>query len=442
MDDLGDRLRGEYETLRSDVSERDVEVYAAVRSGARRRRQVRGMLTASVAVLGVAAVGAGAWGITSVMKEQPEPAGPGLTHSPTDGPTGEPVTSTSPEPAVTEDPRADDSADGIAEDALPAMAAQRESAATNDWTSDPYPQAHVMEDWVWDFVGEGWSLDIASEQWYPYDDAWVQPAAVLYLISPEDVHFELFELPERAWDDARVTSWREDQDTAMIWWSEKNDGSRYGKGGAVNLRTGALDDLVMSVNGETAHHMRFVTANAAGDELWRAESSAGFKYYRWSDGADEDGWVASALVDQVPDADDLGSETGVDEFTVAEGGDRVFLRPTAEVTRTQTDLTVVTYDLAADKITSFPFTGLPPGARFQFARIADSETLYGWLMFPDTTADNEHTYDAVELEFTLDGTGSYSTATEAPESGGSEVGGPVGYGLASPLGAGSEACGC
>ncbi|WP_084106419.1 hypothetical protein [Demequina sp. NBRC 110056] len=445
MDELERRLRGEHEAMRDAAPRSGPAVYGAVRAGAKRRRTVRAMLTASVAVVAVGVVGVGAWGLMGDTRAQ-EPALPDGSPTASGDPSPEPTPTAEPtaDPA---DPRFDDSLDGIAEDSLPALAADRGFLDPADDFSDgtPYPQAHVMEDWVWDAVGAGWALDIASVQWtINYIDNAVLPAAVLYLVSPEDVRFELYELPERAWASTRVTSWREDQGIATIWWADHSEDRDDGQAAAVNLRTGEVSDLRMAVYGETATDYRFIMANAAGDELWRAQSEAGFKYYRWSEGADEDGWVGSALVDEVPDADAAGYSIGIDGPTVTDDGDRVLLRRPLSSEPATTMLTLVTYDLSSDSVAQYPFLGLPEEARLTDPYLLERSLVQAWVEFPENPDSDDNVYTSYPALFALDGSGAVTELADAdvfvPDW--LELGLPVYFGEATDRSAGFEMCGC
>jgi len=444
MDELERRLRGEHDAVRDAAPQSGPEVYGAVRAGARRRRVVRGTLTTSVAVVAVGVLGIGAWGLVSVDRAA-EPAVPDFTASPTpmvsDAPSPAPST---PASAESEDPRFDDSPDGIAEDALPELAADRGYLVEPGYVYDgheglPYPSAHVMEDWVWDAVGERWALSIASLQRDYYDPEFEQPTAVMYLESPEGVTFELFELPDRAWDDARVVSWREDQGTAMVWWAA-DDENRWGHGGAIDLRTGVLDDLAFGVYGEGAHDIRFITANAQGDELWRAESEAGFKYYRWSDGADDDGWVASALVDQSPDADDASGSIGAWGPDVSKNGDLVLLRPVSEV---GTVLTLISYSLSTDSLTT-TVASVPQRAGLMHAFYLDATTIEATLEYPVAEPDGTDFWENDLIRIVLGGSAAPVVVPEGEETrpGVGDSRAPVRFGEPSPLWVAWEECGC
>ncbi|WP_143338088.1 hypothetical protein [Demequina sp. NBRC 110054] len=204
-----------------------------------------------------------------------------------------PAASSSPEPSAsaTVDPYADD-LDGILDDEYPAEAAARTdpNADIEGATTIAYPDALVMEDWVWDRVGDGWGVVAASAD-TDWADGWVQPAAVVYLVSPEGVYFEVGELPEAKWAYARVVSWVEDEEYVRV---RSSGGSfRY------DLRTGATEDLQFAVYGANSDWTGFVAADAEGNELWRATSENGTKHYRWDAATGE--WAASILVDAYPD---------------------------------------------------------------------------------------------------------------------------------------------
>ena len=448
MDELERRLRGEQDALRDATPRSGPSVYGSVRAGVRRRRAVRATLTSAAAVVVAGVVGVGAWGLVSADRGQ-APAMPDSSPSPSATPTAaaSPQPSSPSEPAG--DPRFDDSLDGIAEDALPALAADRGDLVPGDEYTDsvPYPEAHVMEDWVWDAVGAGWTLDVASVQFdigYMEGEGRELPVAVLYLVSPEDVRFELFELPERTWASTRVTSWREDQGVATLWWSTPFEDERDGQGAQVDLRSGAVDDLVMAVYGETATDYRFIMANAQGDELWRAESSAGVKYYRWSEGADEDGWIATALVEQEPDADELATDIGSTGPTAATDGDTVLLRPVEEASGTGTRVTVIAYTLSTDSIETFVFDGVPPGSDLMHAVLVDEQSLIATLDYPDDVSVQDSPHSSDTTLFRLDGSGRMEPAQDDASfwDGNEPPAQPVGYAEATPRSAAVELCGC
>ncbi|MDN4480624.1 hypothetical protein [Demequina muriae] len=381
----------------------------------------------------------GADGLEPMVSHSPsaEPS-PTMSSSPTAEPTPDASAS-----APLAGPPLDDSADGIPEDGYPPLAPDRNSAVTAE-AHVTYPEALVMEEWVWDRAGSGWSLEIASVQMNFYTDDWTQPPAVLYLVSPEERYFELTELPERTWDDARVVSWREGHDTAMIWWAADDaEHGRAGFGGAVDLRSGEVDDLSMAVYGETAWDHRFVMANASGDELWRAESEAGFKYNRWSDGADEDGWVASAVVDEFPSADAASFYIGSERPITTADGDRVLLRPSEELSQDTTTMTLFAYDLAADEVTSYRFDRLPRKAELMHAFFDGSDSVYALLHYPvdpDSSASHNNSHG---VRVSLAGEGSIERIEYDDEGGsGDTERRRIGFGESSPRSVAREDCGC
>lgn len=456
MDELHNRLLGEHDAGRSSISDIRPESLAQVRRGARRRRQVRAIATSAASVLTVGAIGMGAWGLAGM--DRADGLQPMVSDTPTPIETPVPrVSADAPAPTVppappadpvtvTDGPPLDDSPDGIPEDGYPELAADRNNAKTAA-TEITYPRAHVMKDWVWDRVGPGWALDTASVQFNPYESGWEQPPAVVYLVSPEDRYFEVTELPKRAWDDVRVVSWREAQGTAMLWWA--NDGTDHGRtggGGALDLRTGELDNLRMAVYGDMAHDYRFVTGNAAGVELWRAESDNGFKFYRWRDGTGGDGWVASALVDQLPTADNAVFTIGYQDFVVTENGDRVLLSTGSDGHSgpPRTEIPLVTYDLSSDSISRHPLS-LPVevGDMAGFAFVGANTVVGYFNAHPDSSNDvREHPLYQEFVRVTLAGSETTIEATGSKANYWHDIGRPIPYGGASPRGVGADDCGC
>ena len=449
MDELERRLRGEHDAMRASVPQSGPDVYGAVRSGARRRRTVRALATASVAVVMAGAAGIGAWGLVDSDRGQ-EPALPDASAVP--APT--PAVTASPDatdPTATPgagDPRFDDSPDGIAEDALPALAGDRgylrePSGGDDGWA---YPTAHLMEDWIWDAVGDGWALTMGAVTWnIGYIDEPLPPA-VLYLVSPEDVRFELFELPERMWASPRVTSWREVEDAATIWWRDVEDGDR-GAGSLIDLRTGEVDDLVMAVYGANADDYSFVMSNAVGDELWRAESENGFKYYRWSEGADEDGWVATALVEEAPTADDATQGIDMTGFTVTAGGNRVLLRPIEETQGDQypdgAPMTLVTYDLDSDRVRWTTIEDIERDAYLSDAAFLHGDEILAWVNYP--VDEESRSWGGYGARLELGGVGSVTPVDSEglwPDYYDEDRPYDLYFGEPAPPGANSEACGC
>ncbi|WP_152650190.1 hypothetical protein [Demequina aestuarii] len=449
MDELQRMLVSEREAVRASLPSTGPELVARVRRSARRRRQVRALATGAAAVLAIGAIGVGAYGLTTTNRA--EPALPNLSSSPESSvpynPSPEPSISPSPmtptEPSA--DPRFDDSPDGIADDAYPALAADRGAIVPGDADREAtmYPRAHVMEDWVWEAVGEGWALDVVSVTWNIGHFENPLPPAVLYLVSPEDVHFELRELPERMWASPRVTSWREQQGTASMWWRNVDGDEHTGRGAVVDLRTGDVDDLVMAVYGETAHDYSFVMSNAAGDELWRAESDAGFKYYRWRDGADDDGWVATALVDQEPTADDFVEDPKFVGFTTTADGNRVLLQravDSAAGEASRDGKSFLVYDLDADHISETVVRELGRDASVYSAAFEGADTVMVGIGYREETGKR-----GFQARITLGGSGALSRVDDDEPWAGHPADAArydLYFGKPAPQGANGEACGC
>ncbi len=237
--------------------------------------------------------------------------------------------------------------DGIADDEYPEAAPTRTdpNAALEYGNEISYPDALVMEDWVWDRVDEGWSVQVVSVPEFPGPEDWVQPAAVLYLISPEDVYFEVAELPERMWIEARVVSWVEDQEYVRVAW-----GYFGGSAARIDMRTGAAEDIVFSSYGANATRTLFLSADADGNELWSATSENGTKLYRWD--ATSQTWAAASLVKEHPDASALWGAWWVESVNSADG--RFLLLRELEEDEDGDEVafrTFVLYDLGSDAFT-------------------------------------------------------------------------------------------
>ena len=262
-------------------------------AGATRRRRVRAFATGAFAVVAVLAVGGGtvaamsAWGPDAVA-----PATQSAT--PTATATGEWSTSPPPSPTATA-PAADGGLDGIAD--YPALARAR---------GEGFPAAYVMEDWVWDHVGPGWSLESYSLRIDPYVDPDQEvPNAAVYLASPDGATFELAVLDRAQSAGLRILSWREDERTATVDWEGHEE---LGDAAELDLETGALDPLDFTMPGKVHSNWELPLAvSAAGTELWKAygEGNPVPRFYRWSH---DDGWTAAA----VNDLPGIGTTAGFD----------------------------------------------------------------------------------------------------------------------------------
>ncbi len=315
--------------------------------------------------------------------------------------------------------------DGILADEYPEAAPTRTdpNPAHGDGTYNiDYPTALVLEDWVWDRVGPGWSVEVVSSAFNYAGDDWVQPPAVLYLVSSEDVYFEIAELPERMWDDARVVSWLEDEEVARVTWAGGWASALY------ELRSGESEDIVFSSYGANAGRNSFVSADAEGNELWSATSSNGTKLYRWDAAAHE--WAAASAVDDFPDA--LAWWEGVYSTTVtSEDGDSVVL---LEYDGGDVSGDFVLYNLASD--TSTPFE-VPQAAGLPMENVG-TRIVDGVVVMEIWTGSQTPTVVGYDIA-----SGTISQMDEAPQAGGGAAySGGVAYGEATSRGATHYDCGC
>ncbi len=226
--------------------------------------------------------------------------------------------------------------------AAPARSDPNAGLGLSGYTVLEYPTAYEVSEAVWEDVGPGWSVEVVSSVAYPYGDPWQQPAAVLYVVDPDDTYYEVAELPERMWADARVVSWIEDQEFVRLTWGGGWESARY------DLRTGNVLNIIFASYGQNAYANMFVAADAEGNELWSAESNGGTKLYRW-DGSTGD-WAASSLVTEHPDAD----AWWVQEFwrtEVSEDGRKVVLHVDSAPDTFSGDFVV--YDLTTDTSDAF-----------------------------------------------------------------------------------------
>jgi len=396
-------------------------------AGATRRRRVRAFATGAFAVVAVLAVGGGtvaamsAWGPDSVA-----PATQSAT--PTASATVDASDAPSPSPTVT-GPAADTGLDGIAD--YPALAPAR---------GEGFPTAYVMEDWVWDHVGPGWSLESYSMGWDPYSDPSPEiPKAVVYLVSPDSATFELVTLDRAHSTGLRVVSWREDERTAVAWW--EGDGDSADGAAELNLQTGVLDPLDFTMPGKVHSTSESLVAVAAdGAELWTAWApDAGLRFYRWSHA---DGYTAAAA-NNLPEA---GTATGFalirpylptkPQFARDDGAAVALARfpPGGEMYNGDPPAELAVYDLARDVVTRTQVTG-DLTSRF-FSGWSSSDTFqYSPLDGDLDLAVDVAVAGAPQL-------GSVPTAiSEAPrgQTGQSAV---VGFGEATAVGILSRDCGC
>jgi hypothetical protein len=171
--------------------------------------------------------------------------------------------------------------DGIAEDEYPAPV---------PWRGEGYPEARLMEDWVWNRTGPGWALVLFAEGSGMSETA--LPVPVVYLVSPEGVYFELTELPGRVADGATLVSWHEGEKTARIVWDH---GTR---GGLLSLETGEVDDTSFGLTAGRTKDIQFLAASADGREVWSAWGLDGLetRFYSWTSEAQWE-WILSSQDD-------------------------------------------------------------------------------------------------------------------------------------------------
>ncbi|WP_152659553.1 hypothetical protein [Demequina salsinemoris] len=431
-EDLGNELRGLFAQADADRGAAPDAVVAAVLAGAGRRRRSRTLLSVVAASVGVLAIGGASWAVTTSTRSTGPVAQPSadvtVTASSDASSSAEPSASAAPSatPSETADPYAGD-ADGILDDEYPEAAATRTdpNAGVEGGTEISYPDALVMEDWVWDRVGEGWSVEVVSVQSYGYDESWDQPPAVLYLVSPEDVYFEVGELPERMWDDARVVSWVEDDGYVRVTWSGGDYGARY------DLLTGATEDVVFSAYGETADSNSFVSADAEGNELWSATSESGTKLYRW-DAATGD-WSAASVVDDHPELDAWWDYIEWETVTSDDGDSVLLVEYDGGRGSGATTGRFGVYDLASD--TSSEFT--VPEAEGVYLGAITRDIVDGAVVMQVYGDDDELTVVSYDI--------ASGVLTEIGEMAMDDVAawdGRIGYGEATPTGATFWTCGC
>ncbi|MCJ7827297.1 MAG: hypothetical protein MUP36_03565 [Demequinaceae bacterium] len=188
---------------------------------------------------------------------------------PSPSPSADPSPSVSPSPSPSVPVSYFD--DRIAPDEYPAAATSRGTG---------YPDALRMEEWVWDRVGPEWMLAMFGP-----DPQVSSSRAVVYLVSPEGVQFELTSLPKSIAQDPTVVSWQEDQRTARIQWDYLSEG------GLLNLADGSVDPVSFTMKSGASETERFLSMNSANREVWMAygESWLDVRYFTWSE---SEGWSA------------------------------------------------------------------------------------------------------------------------------------------------------
>ncbi len=396
------------------------DVTAGVRSRVRRRRTVRAAATSVGAVAAVGVLGVAAWGLTGTAA--PEPAGP-ASHSPT------PEATASSEAAASATASSGPSvAPSLANGDLPALADMPEVDDALDPTLVPdYPEAYVMEDWIWDEVGPGWGIGVVAALYYPptYEYEGQLPPAVLYLHSPEGVYFEVAQLPAGWWDDTRVVSWDEAGGGVRLW--SRDGGARY------DLRTGELEEVEFSIGGEPAEAETFIAADADGNELWEARNDNGGGYYRWS--ADE-GWAKASTWEDAPSAMGPSQWPGVTSSALDATGSRVLLTTSsADQPDGLLPDEVVVYDVSDDTTVVYPVT----------QDDAIGEVYSPWWVDDSTIAFDGYLHEnPASLVASLEAPLSFAedAGLTPPETDALPVAVDVYYGEATPAATTAQECGC
>lgn len=224
-----------------------------------------------IAGAAVAIVAAGVVTVVLVNGDKPE----GNVAAPTDSATPSHPATASPPASATPMTLLDD---GIAEDEYPPAAQS---------LGDGYPEALVMEDWVWDKVTTGWVLvSYAPNPWSEVP----QTKTGIYLASPEGRLFLLGDLPAEG-GSYRAVSWIEPDHRARLqgMGAEGNQGSIL-----LNLDSMTSEQMSFTVGAGKSVAENAVVADAANNELWVVwdEFYVASKLVRWSPG---EGWSDAGL---------------------------------------------------------------------------------------------------------------------------------------------------
>lgn len=284
----------------------DVSVIAASVVGkARRRRRVTGLATVAGAFVGVAAFAGGSFAVVDSMRVDADPGAPRdvLTVDMSQAPTvSEAAAPSTPPKAVIED--------------YPPVVASR---------GEGFPEAYEMRDWVWDFVGEGWTVQSYSVgEDLSVDKPAMVPDAVLYLVDPDGVAFELASLDPEYSVGMRVVSWQEDARTAHLAWDGANEAGST-TGAQVDLETGTVSPLVFATPWGQSSTVAPLAVSASGNELWEAWLGTHQRFYRY---AAADGWTVAS----VNDLEGLSDRAAGERWDTAMPADdaRLVTRPDSE----------------------------------------------------------------------------------------------------------------
>jgi len=271
-------------------------VAASVIGKARRRRRVTASLTVAGAVAGVIAFAGGSFAVMNTLRAGETSLAmaaevPTWGPSSVAGPTPQPTTSATPSPMAIAD--------------YPPQAPSRGAG---------FPAAYEMRDWVWDYVGAGWSLQSYSASAGVYSGT--SPAAsgaVIYLVDPDGAMFELQEVAPEYSQGLRVVSWQAEARTAHIVWDGDHEAAVPSGGAEIDLATGDILPIVFATPWGVSSTVAPVAVSAAGDELWEAWLGRHARFYRY--GA-TDGWTV-ATVNDLDGIDDLDAQ---DRWGLASSG--------------------------------------------------------------------------------------------------------------------------
>ena len=159
---------------------------ARVARGARRGRRTQTIRTSAMATLVVAALGVGGWGLRDLL-DRPDIATPPV-------PTGFTTPSVTPTPSST--PSA-------------SVTASASPSASHDWSTvaagdlppafaeaDPHqPASRQMQDWVWDYVDDSWTVASYGSGTLPPTGAGTG-TRVIYLVAPDNSLFHLLDVAQ------------------------------------------------------------------------------------------------------------------------------------------------------------------------------------------------------------------------------------------------------
>lgn len=317
-------------------------VAASIIGPARRRRRVTGAASVAAALTAVGLFAGGTLAVVdSLNRRDASPAAPVVAMSQTPSPVATESPSPAPSAAITE---------------FPPTAAAR---------GDGFPDAYEMRDWVWDHVGEGWSVrSYSAAADASVDSPRNPPGAVLYLVDPEGVAFELAELGPEYSLGARVVSWQEDERTAHLVWEGDNESIAPG-GAVIDLATGTVSPIVFATPWGQSSTVAPLAVSATGNELWEAWLGTHVRFYRYGTA---DGWTVATA----NDLEGISDRTASPRWDTAEVAGEPWLltrQDSAAVlfelrpTRDGSPTAVAVYDLDADVYVSRDVTSdLPKGA--------------------------------------------------------------------------------